>query len=119
MWLLAYAGMGASQALVQSLFWDVYVAPEHDTPRSLKLKVPLSHTPNVITCLSFLVLHENAWLFVALQTYGLVACCIGQRFPAPWAREPIRAPMVERGKRGWLRATGYIESAPERTASPA
>ena len=84
---------------------------EHDTPRSLKLKVPMCHVPNIVLCLTFLVLHENAWLFVALQTCGLVACCVAQRFPAPWATEAIRAPMTTRSARGKLRATGYVEDA--------
>ena len=110
--------MSLTQALSHSFFWDVYVAPEHDSPRSLKLKVPLTHVPNILACLSFLVIYENALLFVLLQTYGLVACAIAQRFPAPWAKEPIRAPTVAPGPLGLLRGTGYVEPAPEVSGEP-
>ena len=106
-YLCSYACMGTWQYFVQDYFWDVYVSPEHDTPRSIIIKTALSHVPNVAICLAFLVVFGNYFLFVATQMFALVATSMFQKFPAPWARGTFHAPMTKPGLLGRPRGAGY------------
>ena len=106
-WIVAYLAMSAWQALFHDLFWDVYVSPEHDTPRSIRLKILVAHVPNVTLALTFLVIWNNYLLFVLIETVALVSATVFQRFPAPWAIEPIDAPDTEPGLLGLPHAAGF------------
>ena len=108
-YLLAYVCMGFFQYLFHDLFWDVYVSPEHDTPRSIMIKTMVCHIPNVLICLCFLVIYENYLIYVLTQTFALVAASIFQKFPAPWDKSYIHAPMLVPGLFGLPRGSGYIE----------
>ncbi len=107
-YILAYACMGLFQFLFHDYFWDVYVSPEHDTPRSIKLKTAVSHIPNVLICLCFLVIYNNYLIYVATQTFALIASSIFQKFPAPWAKEHIHAPMTSPSLFGLPHGMGYV-----------
>ncbi len=106
-YLMSFACMGSWQYIVHDYFWDVYVSPEHDTPKSIKLKTLASHIPNVALCLLFLVLYENFWLFIFTQTFALIATTIFQKFPAPWAKGEFNAPKTKRGIFGLPRGGGF------------
>ena len=106
----SYACMGLWQYIVHDYFWDVYVSPEHDTPKSIKFKTLASHIPNVALCLLLLVLFENYWLYVFTQTFALIATTIFQKFPAPWAKGDFHAPMTKKGGFGFRRGAGFIDS---------
>jgi hypothetical protein len=108
-YLLAYAGMGLWQYSVQDYFWDIYISPEHDSPRSIVIKTLVCHIPNVAICLGFLVLFDNYLMYVAFQTFALVASTIFQKFPPPWAEGHFHAPMTQRGLFGMPRGLGYRE----------
>lgn len=106
-YLLSFGCMGVWQYFFQYYYWDVYVSPEHDTPRSIILKTLISHIPNVAICLLFLIIYNNYLIYVATQIFALVASSIFQKFPAPWAKEEFHAPMTKPGIFGLPGGTGY------------
>lgn len=109
-YIVSYLSMGLWQYFVHDYFWDVYVSPEHDSPRSIKIKTLFSHIPNVALCLSLLVIYENYWIFIILQSLALIATTIFQKFPPPWVNGNFRAPLTKRGIFGLKRGAGYTEN---------
>jgi hypothetical protein len=93
-YLCSYVCMGAWQYFIQDYFWDIRVSPEHDTPRSIMIL--------------FLSFYNNYLIYVATQTFALIATSIFQKFPAPWAKEDFNAPMVKPGLFGFPRGAGYL-----------
>ena len=113
-YLCSYVCMGAWQYFIQDYFWDIRISPEHDTPRSIKIKTFASHIPNVAICLLFLSIFNNYLIFVATQTFALIATSVSQKFPSPWAKEHFHAPMIKPGLFGFPRGAGYQENVEER-----
>ena len=72
------------------------------------IKTLVSHIPNVAICLLFLSIFNNYLIFIATQTFALIATSVSQKFPAPWAKEDFHAPMVKSGLFGFYRAAGYL-----------
>ncbi len=110
-YLVSFICMGTWQYFIQDYFWDIYVSPEHDTLRSIKIKTLFSHIPNVAICLLFLVMFENYLIFVIAQTFALIASSIFQKFPAPWAKGKFHAPMTKPGILGFPHGAGYNEKS--------
>jgi len=112
--LLAYGLITIWQWLLMDLYWDIYISPEHDSPKSIKMKVPLTHVPNVTLSLIFFAIYGNYAVFIALQTLALIGCSINLRMPAPWSKE--KTPPAHRvPSMFWNlpRAGGYISDDPE------
>lgn len=111
--MLAYALISLWQYLWQDLYWDVYIVPEHDTPWTIKWKVPCTHIPNVTLCLLYFAVYEAYWIFIALQAIALTGCAFAMRMPAPWSKESTpparRHPLVW----GLVHGGGYISDDPE------
>lgn len=107
-WLLAYLAISVWQALWMDMYWDVYVSPEHDTPESIRKKVPRTHIPNMTLCLTWFAIYQNYWLFIGLQTIALLAASVGMRMPAPWSRASTPAARRVPGLLGLPRAGGYV-----------
>lgn len=84
-WVVTYLVCAAWQPNWHSSYWDHYIAPEHDTRFTQKVKALGCHIPNLAICLTFLALYENYALFVALEVLACIPPAIGMRFPAPWA----------------------------------
>jgi len=113
-WLLAYVLIGIWQWLLMDMYWDVYISPEHDSPKSIKIKTLFTHIPNVTLCLVFLILYGNYTIFIALQTLALVGCSINMRMPAPWSKEKTPPARREPSIFGGLpRCGGYISDDPD------
>jgi hypothetical protein len=112
-WLLAYALIAIWQWIWQDYYWDVYIAPEHDTPWSIKIKVVATHIPNITACLIFFALYESYVIFVTLQTWALLGASLAMRMPAPWSREVTLPATRSAGLFGKPRASGYISADPE------
>jgi hypothetical protein len=113
-WLLAYVLIGIWQWLLMDMYWDIYISPEHDSPKSIKIKTMFTHIPNVTLCLIFLATYENYVIFIVLQTLALVGCSINMRMPAPWGKE--KTPAARRVPSifwGLPRCGGYISDDPE------
>ena len=108
-WLLAYTMISVWQALWMDMYWDVYVSPEHDTPESIRAKVPRTHIPNMTLCLTWFAVYQNYWIFIGLQTVALLAASFGMRMPPPWSRESTPPARRLRGLFGLPRAGGYVE----------
>ena len=112
--ILAYVFISLWQWLLMDMYWDIYISPEHDSPKSIKLKVPLTHIPNVTLSLIFFIIYQNYAIFVALQTLALLGASIHMRMPAPWSREKTPAARREPSMFGGLpRCGGYISDDPE------
>lgn len=107
-WLLAYGLISAWQALWMDMYWDVWVSPEHDTPESIKAKVPRTHIPNMTLCLTHFALFENYWIFIGWQTTALLAASYGMRLQPPWSNEPTPPARQVPGLFGLPRAGGYV-----------
>ena len=107
-YLLSFISMGLWQYFIQDYFWDIYVSPEHDTPKSILIKTVICHIPNIAICLGFLTIWNNYAIYIALQTFALIASTIFQKFPAPWAKGHFHAPMVKSGIGGLVHGSGYL-----------
>jgi hypothetical protein len=113
-WLLAYVLIGIWQWLLMDMYWDIYISPEHDSPKSIKIKTLCTHIPNVTLCLVFLAVYGNFAIFMALQTLALVGCSVNMRMPAPWSKEKtLPARRVPSIFWGLPRCGGYISDDPE------
>ncbi len=108
-YLLSFISMGLWQYFIQDYFWDIYVSPEHDTPKSIQIKTIVCHIPNIAICLAFLIIWNNYAIYIALQTFALIASTIYQKFPAPWAKGQFHAPMVKSGIFGRPHGNGYLD----------
>lgn len=111
-WLLAYVMISVWQALWMDMYWDVYVSPEHDSPESIRRKVPRTHVPNMTLCLSYFAVFQNYWIFIGLQTIALLAASYGMRMPPPWSRQPTPPARRVPGLLGLPRAGGYSDEPP-------
>ena len=107
--ILSFGCIGVWQFLIQAYFWDIYVSPEHDTPRSILVKTFVCHLPNATFSLVFLTLWGNYAIFIFIFIIALLSSAIGQKFPAPWAKGIFPAPMVKRGIFGLPYGSGYEE----------
>ena len=107
-YFLSFTTMGLWQYFIQDYFWDIYVSPEHDTPKSIVIKTIVCHIPNIAICLGFLTIWDNYAIYIVLQTFALIASSIFQKFPAPWAKGNFHAPMVKPGIFGFPHGTGYL-----------
>ncbi|MFX0105098.1 MAG: hypothetical protein ACFE75_06380 [Candidatus Hodarchaeota archaeon] len=107
-YLFAFISMGIWQYFIQDYFWDVYVSPEHDTPKSIIIKTIVCHIPNIAICLGFLTIWNNYFIYIFFQIFALVAAAVFQKFPAPWAKGNFHAPMVKSGILGYPRGRGFV-----------
>ena len=107
-YLLSFASIGFWQYIIQDYFWDIYVSPEHDTPKSIIIKTAVCHVPNMAIALGFLSIWNNYFLFIAIFMFALVASTIFQKFPAPWAKGHFHAPMFKPGMFGLPHGAGYL-----------
>lgn len=108
-YILSFSCIGIWQFLIQAYFWDIYVSPEHDTPKSILIKTFICHLPNATISLGFLTIWGNYTLFILIFIIALLSSAIAQKFPAPWAKGNFHAPMVKPGIFGLPYGSGYIE----------
>lgn len=106
--LLAFAFISIWQAMVQSYFWSVYVAPEHDTPLSNKTKVPRCHVPHLAVSLLFYFLFGNGMIFIFLQVLALSITSVAMRMPVWWERSPQLPATTKPGLFGLPRTHGWV-----------
>ena len=108
-YILGFFSIALWQYFPQVYFWDIYVSPEHDTPRSILIKTFACHIPNVLLSLGYLAIWGNYAIFIILFIIALISSTISQRFPAPWAKGNFHAPMVKPGIFGLPYGSGYEE----------
>lgn len=110
-WLATFLVLSAWQPNWHSIYWDHYIAPEHDTPMTQKIKALGCHIPNLIVTLTWLMHHDNALLFVGTQVVACTSAAIGMRYPAPWDA-PSALNYAPRSTGRIPRCTGYIPTEP-------
>ncbi|MHA1350151.1 MAG: hypothetical protein ACTSPZ_04850, partial [Promethearchaeota archaeon] len=96
-YVLSFSCIAAWQYFIHAYFWDIYVSPEHDTPKSILIKTFACHVPNALISFSFLAIWGNYSIFILIFIIALLSSTIAQRFPAPWAKGDFHAPMVKPG----------------------
>jgi len=111
-WLATFLVLAAYQPNWHNIYWDHYIAPEHDTPMTQKIKALGCHIPNLAIGLTHLTLYENYAIFASAQVIACVSAAIGMRFPAPWA-EPSALNYAKRTAARIPRCTGYIPADPK------
>lgn len=74
--------LAAFIGLWHALYWDIYVAPDHNIVEWNGRKVLLAHTPNLLVSLTYLTLFGNIGIFILLQTLALLLSTYFMRFPA-------------------------------------
>jgi hypothetical protein len=82
-WLATWLVLGAWQPNFHNIYWDHWIAPEHDTRMTQKIKALGCHIPNLAITLTYLALFDNYLLFVSLQVIACMSASLGMRFPAP------------------------------------
>jgi len=110
--LVAFAALAAWQPNWHNIYWDHYIAPEHDTPMTQVIKATCCHIPNLAINLTYLTLYENYAIFVGVQLIACISAAIGMRYPAPWS-EPSRLNYAVRTDARIPRCTGYIPADPK------
>lgn len=116
LWIATWFIAGTWHWWFHDFYWDLYVAPEHDTPFSVALKTALLHIPQTSLCTLYLVIFGNTWILIALQTIALTAASIFMRMPPWWSREPTPAARPHPFMFGLVRGGGYI--SPDPAADP-
>ena len=82
--LLVFLILSTFIGLWHALYWDIYVAPEHNIEEWNLRKVLFAHTPNLILTMTHLTLFQNAGLFVLWQTIALLLSTYFMHFPPFW-----------------------------------
>jgi hypothetical protein len=108
----AFLILAAWQPNWHNIYWDHYIAPEHDTPMTQVIKASCCHIPNLTIALIYLTLYENYLIFVLAQVVACTSAGIGMRYPAPWS-EPSRLNYAVRTAARIPRCTGYIPESPK------
>jgi hypothetical protein len=109
-YLLSFLSLAIWQYFIHAYFWDIYVSPEHDTPKSILVKTFTCHVPNSLLILGFLTIWNNYGIFLIIFIIALVSSTISQKFPAPWTKGNFHAPMVKPGIFGLPYGSGYEEN---------
>lgn len=110
-WLATFLVLGAWQPNWHNIYWDHYIAPEHDTPLTQKIKALGCHVPNLAIGLTHLTLYESYFVFFSAQVIALLSASIAMRFPAPWDA-PSLMNYAHRTKARIPRCTGYLPKDP-------
>ncbi|MEO8225056.1 MAG: hypothetical protein ABI661_09620 [Gammaproteobacteria bacterium] len=110
-WLVTFLVLGAYQPNWHSIYWDHYIAPEHDTPMTQKIKALGCHIPNLAIGLTYLAFCDGYFVFVSAQVIACVSAALGMRFPAPGVA-PSGLNYAQRTRSRPPRCTGYIPEDP-------
>ena|SRR5210317_1159403 len=112
LWLGTWFIAGSWHWWFHDFYWDLKVAPEHDTPFSIVLKTVLLHIPQTALCTLYLVYFGNPWILIGLQTIALLAAAIFMRMPPWWSKDPTPAARPHPFLFGLQRGGGYLSPDP-------
>ncbi len=110
-WLVTFLILGVYQPNWHNIYWDHYIAPEHDTPMTQKIKALGCHIPNLAIGLTCLTMHGSYLVFVSAQVIACVSAALGMRYPAPWVA-PSALNYARRTSGTPPRCTGYLPQDP-------
>jgi hypothetical protein len=94
-------------------YWDLYIAPEHDSKYSITLKTIVVHVPQSLLSVTYITLYNNFTILIALQTLALVGAAIFMRMPPFWSKESTPAARQHPFLFGLVYAGGYVSSHPK------
>ncbi len=87
--VLTFGVISTVTGLWHDRYWDRFVSPPHNIQAWNGRKVVFCHVPNLVVTLTYLAVHDNHAIFVALQTLALVLSTWFMHFPAPtWPLGP-------------------------------
>ena len=111
--LVSWICAGTMFALWMLFYWDLYIAPEHDSRYSIALKTIVVHIPQTLVCVTYLTLFENYLIVIAMETLALLGAAIAMRMPPFWSTESTPAARHYSLPFGLVYAGGYISSDPK------
>jgi hypothetical protein len=111
-WVGTWFVAGSWHWWFHDFYWDLYIAPEHDTPFSIALKTALLHIPQTAICTLYLAVYGNVWVLIGLQTLALLAAAIFMRLPPWWSTETTPAARPHPSILGLVRGGGYRSPDP-------
>jgi hypothetical protein len=106
-WVATVIVLGAWQPNFHNIYWDHWIAPEHDTRLTQRIKALGCHIPNLLITLTYLAIFDNAAIFVGLQIMACTFASVGMRFPAPWD-PPSERDLAHRSGGRVPRCEGYV-----------
>jgi len=110
-WVLTWVLLGLWQPNFHNIYWDHYIAPEHDTRMTQRIKALGCHIPNLVITLTYLALYDNYLIFVSFQVVACVAASTGMRFPA-LSYVGSAHDFAQRSDARVPRCTGYVPTDP-------
>jgi len=116
-WLVTFGVLAAWQPNFHNIYWDHYIAPEHDTPLTQRIKAIGCHIPNLAITLTYLALWDDYLIFVSFQVVACVSAAVGMRFPAPWVASGEHD-LAHRTDARVPRCTGYVPEDPKADPYP-
>ncbi|MAF84499.1 MAG: hypothetical protein CL797_10405 [Chromatiales bacterium] len=111
--VMTWVSLGACFWAWMVFYWDLYVAPEHDSKYSIALKTVTVHLPQSLLCITYLTIYNNFIILIGLQTLALVGASIFMRMPPFWSTKPTPAARPHPFLFGLVYAGGYVSSAPK------
>lgn len=111
-WIVTWFVAGSWHWWFHDFYWDLYIAPEHDTPFSIVLKTALLHIPQTSLCTLYLAIFSNVWILIGLQTIALLAAAIFMRLPPWWSKETTPPARHHPFMFGLARGGGYLSPDP-------
>jgi len=79
--IVTFIILSAFIGLWHALYWDIYVAPEHNIAEWNSRKVLFAHIPNLVVTLTYLAVYGNFGMFILFQTFSLLGSTYFMRFP--------------------------------------
>ena len=88
MFAVCYLVLSLFIGLWHAVYWDIYIAPEHNVLEWNIRKVILCHNPNVIVTTAYVTLFGNLGVYVGLQAVALFGATIAMPFPSFRTAQP-------------------------------
>lgn len=111
--LVSWISAGTIFALWMLFYWDLYIAPEHDSRYSIALKTVVVHIPQTLVCIIYVTLFNNFAIVILMETLALTGAAIAMRMPPFWSTESTPVAQPHSLPFGFIYAGGYVSSDPE------
>ena len=110
--LVTWLSAGSIFAAWMLFYWDLYVAPEHDSMYSITLKTIVVHIPQTLVSVTYVTLYNNFAMLIAMQTIALAGASVAMRMPAFWSGESTPPARKHFFPFGLVYAGGYVSDDP-------
>ena len=77
-----YLALSLFIGLWHAIYWDIYIAPEHNVLEWNIRKVILAHNPNVTITTAYVIVFGNVSFYVLLQAIALFGATLAMPFPS-------------------------------------